>query len=59
MLGVDGELHNVPLRDAQVLHQLPDGVGHIGHVLVPGFGREASDGFFESGVGVALGEQAG
>lgn len=59
VFGVDGELHNIPLRDADMLDQLPDGVGHVRHALVPGFGREVSGSFFEGGVSVAFGEQAG
>ena len=35
---------DVPLRNVEVLHQLPDGVGCLRHVLVPDFGRKAGAG---------------
>jgi len=53
MFGVAAELEDIPLRDAHVLEQLPDGIRQAGGFRAAKLGGQISDRAIEFDVGMA------
>src|SRR5579862_9675864 len=59
MFGIAAEFEDVPLREAHVLDEHPDGMGEVGRFLAAECGRQVSDGVAEFGVRSAAGDEIG
>jgi hypothetical protein len=57
MLRVPDEFQDVPLGDADVLHEVPEGIGGAGWLVVDEFRRETGNRFLEAHMGVAAVEK--